>query len=180
MLIYYMSLGDSPGEKRKVEEIYHQYKKLIKYIALTKLQNEHLAEDAVHDVMLAVIGNITKLQERSMEEIRGFIYLVTRNICNDLLRKEQRRAAENIEDLRQQPHSGGDPQQALNEKSILDCIARMPDLYRDALELTVYYGFTTKECAKLLKISPAACRKRLERARTLIREELKKGEEHHV
>ncbi len=180
MLIYYMSLADSPQEKRKVEEIYRQYKKLIQYIALSRLQNEQLAEDAVHDVMLAVIDHIQKLQDRSMEEIRGFIYLVTRNICNDIRRKEQRRAAENLDDLWQQPHSGGDPQQRLEAAAIRDCIAGMPDIYRDVLELTVYYGFTPKETAKLLHISPAACRKRLERARALIREELQKGEEHYV
>ncbi len=179
MLIFYMTLADSPGEKSMVEQIYHQYKKLIKYIALSRLQKEHLAEEAVHEVMLAVIVHIKKLKGRSEEELKGFLYLVTRNICNDILRKESRRQAESLEGLWLEPVSTGDPQERLGQQAIADCIAGMPPLYRDVLELTAYYGFTAKEAAKLLNISPAACRKRLERARSILREFLEEGEDHH-
>lgn len=179
MLLFYMSLADSPGEKTTVEQIYQQYKKLIKYIALSRLKNEPLAEEAVHEVMLAVIVHVKKLKDRPLEEIKGFLYLVTRNVCNDILRKELRRQTEDIDDLWQVPQSNGDPQDRVGELVILDCIAAMPAIYRDPLELTAYYGFTAKEAAKLLHISPAACRKRLERAREILRKQLEKGEEPH-
>lgn len=172
MLAYYLSLVDSPGEKDKIEEIYHQYKKLIKYLALTKLQNEELAEEVVHEVMLAVIDNIKKLQNRETEKIKSFIYVATRNICIDILRKELRRKVENIDDLPLHIKGSGDPQESLNEKIVIDCVAEMPPVYRDILELTAYYGLTSKESAKVLGISPAAARKRLERARTIVREKL--------
>lgn len=180
MLVYYLSMVDSPEEKSKVEEIYHRYKRLIKYIAFSKLQNEELAEDAVHEVMLAVIDNIKKLQCREMEEIKGFLYLTTRNIANNILRKEKYRETENIDDLYFQPQAFGDPQEAVGKNDILQCIAEMPAIYRDVLELTVYYGLSNKECAKLLNISQAAVRKRLERARDMVRKVLMEGEEQYV
>ncbi len=179
MLILYMSLADSPDEKSMVEQIYHQYKKLIKYIALSRLQNESLAEEVVHEVMLAVIVHIKKLKNRRPEEVKGFLFPVTRNVCNDILRKELRRQSENLEDLWQEPVRSGDPQERIGEQILVDCIAAMPATYRDPLELTAYYGFTAKEAAKLLHISPAACRKRLERARELLKNELEKGEDRH-
>ena len=176
MLAYYLSLVDSPKEKDKVEEIYHQYKKLIKFLALTKLQKEELAEEVIHDVMLAVINNIKKLQDRDENGIKSFIYLTTRNICINLLRKESHRKAEQYDCPPTQFINESDPQIILNQCFLLDCIAELPPIYRDILELTAYYGLTLKESAKMLGISPAAARKRLERARTIIRGKLEEEE----
>ncbi|MBR6793633.1 MAG: RNA polymerase sigma factor [Clostridia bacterium] len=179
MLIFYMTLADSSGDQSMVEQIYHQYKKLIKYIALSRLCNEHLAEEAVHEVMLAVILHVKRLKGRTEGELRGFLYLVTRNVCNDILRKETRQQAEDLETLWETPQGGADPQEQLGAQIILEQITAMPAIYRDPLELTACYGFTAKEAAAILHISPAACRKRLERAREMLREKLEKGEADH-
>ncbi len=176
MLAYYLSLVDSPEEKSKVEEIYHEYKRLIIYLALSKLQDEHLAEEALHEVMLAVIDQIKKLQDRDKNGIKSFIYLATRNVCVDILRKELRRKTESIDDVSVHIQNAADPQDSLNEKIVMDCIAEMPPIYRDILELTAFYGLTIKECAKALKISQSAARKRLERARAIIRAKLEESE----
>lgn len=178
MLLLFASLADAPEEKRKVEAIYRQYGKLIKYVALSRLQKEDWAEDAVHEVMMRVILHIEKIKGCTEEELKGFLYLVTRNICNDILRKETRRAAEELDSLWQTPKSGSDPQEQLGAQILADYIAALPDRYRDPLELTAYYGFSAKEAAKLLNITPAACRKRLERARTILQEKLEKGGDH--
>lgn len=180
MITYYCSLMETADEKDRVEEIYHRYKNLIKYIALLKLKNEQLAEDAVHDVMLAVIRSIKKLQHCTDEELKSFLYLVIRNVAVDILRKEKRRAAESIDDLPLQCDPLADPQQQIGERAVRDCIAAMPPIYRDALELTVYYGCSAKEAARLLNITPAAARKRLERARAMVRAALEEGEMQNV
>ncbi|MBR4087277.1 MAG: RNA polymerase sigma factor, partial [Clostridia bacterium] len=101
-------------------------------------------------------------------------YIITRNVSVDLLRKEQRRVAADMEEI---PISGGvDPQQDLGVQVLAHCIAQLKPIYRDVLELTVYYGLSAKECASLLKISSATVRKRLERARALLKEQME-GEE---
>lgn len=169
-----------PGERDRIEEIWYRYKGLIKYIALLKLKDEQLAEEAVQEVMVAVIRSSKKLEHCTDVELKGFLYLVTRNIAVDLLRKEKRRGADNMEELSLGAAPDSDPQQRLGERVLWDCIAAMPSVYRDVLELTVYYGFSSKEIARLLKISPAAVRKRLERARALVREALEEGEMQNV
>lgn len=174
MLALYLSLAETVEEKSRIEKIYHQYKKLIYHIAYSKLQKQELAEDAVHDVMLAVIGSIKKLQDRTEEEVKAFICLVTRNVAVDLWRKENRRAAEALEDL---PLTGGtDPQEQIGARDLAEWIARLPEIYRDILELTAYYGLSSKEASALLHISPAAARKRLERARALLLAYLKEDQ----
>ena len=177
MLAFYMSLADHPQDKIKMEEIYYRYKKLIKYLALSKLQKEDLAEDAVHEVMLIVIRNIQKLQSRNMDEVKAFIYLVTRSVSIDMLRKEKRREAANIEDYPFLSSLNEDPQQNLGKDLIVKCIIDLPPIYREILELTAYFGLSIKECAAVLKISQPTARKRLERARKLLRTALEKGEE---
>ena len=174
MLAFYLSLAETPEEKSKIEEIYHQYKKLIYHIAYSKLQKQELAEDAVHDVMLAVIGSIKKLQDRSGEEVKAFICLVARNVAVDILRREHRRSAESLDEL--SPAGGPDPQEQLGAQALVDRIAALPAIYRDVLELTAYYGFSAKEAAALLKITPATARKRLERARALLLVQLKEDQ----
>ncbi len=174
MLVFYLSLASLPEEKSKVEEIYYKYRKLIHHIAYSKVQKQEWAEDVVHDVMLAVIQNIGKLQHKSEDDIKAFLYVITRNIAVDLLRKERRRVTVDAEEL---SVSGGvDPQQELGVQALTQWIARLKPIYRDVLELTVYYGFSAKECASLLKISSATVRKRLERARVLLKEQME-GEE---
>ena len=176
MLAYYLSLVDTPEEKSKVEEIYHEYKRLIMYLALTKLQDERLAEEALHEVMLAVIDQIKKLQDRDENGVKSFIYLATRNVCVDILRKELRyKSMENVDAV--SPHlQNDDPQDTLQEKLVMDFVEKLPPIYRDITELYAFYGMTIKECAKALKITPATARKRLERARALLRAKLKEEE----
>ncbi|MBQ7971016.1 MAG: RNA polymerase sigma factor [Clostridia bacterium] len=174
MLSFYLSLASLPEEKSKIEEIYYKYRKLIYHIAYSKLQKREWAEDALHDVMLAVISNIGKLQQMNEKDTKAFLYIITRNVAVDLLRKEQRRVAADMEEI---PIGGGvDPQQDLGVQVLAHCIAQLKPIYRDVLELTVYYGFSAKECASLLKISSATVRKRLERARALLKEQME-GEE---
>ena len=176
MLVYYLSLVETPEQKSLVESIYDKYKNLIIYLALSKLQDETLAEEALHEVLLEVIKQIQKLQKRDENGIKSFIYLATRNICIDILRKETRQTAQSIEELPLRLRLAEDPQDSLEERLIVQCIAEMPPIYRDVLELTAFFGMTVKESAKLLKISPAACRKRLERARAIIGKKLKEEE----
>ncbi len=176
MLVYYLSLVNSPEDKSWVETIYHRYKNLIKRLALSRMKDEELAEEVLHEVMLAVIESIEKLQDRDENGIKGFIYLATRNICINMLRKKFRRKEVPFEEPPFSLGDDGDPQQGLNHAHLLDCIADLPSLYRDVLELTACFGLSVKECAKALEISPAAAQKRLERARILFRKKLKEEE----
>lgn len=173
MLTYYLSLVDTPEEKTKVEEIYLEYKHLIKHLALSKLHDDQLADEVVHDVMIVIIDNLKKLEDRDEIGLKNFIYHVTRNICINVYRKEQRHAAITLDEPQIAEKSIGDPQDSLGEKIVISCITKMTPIYREILELTACYGFTVKECSKILNISPSAVQKRLERARAIIRTKLK-------
>ena len=52
MLLYYLSLVDTEEEKSKLENLYYEYKALMKYIAFNILGDNGLAEDAVHEAFI--------------------------------------------------------------------------------------------------------------------------------
>lgn len=59
MLTLYLSLVEL-DDQRKVEEIYIQYRQQMFYVACRILQDESLAEDAVHQAFLRIIDNLSK------------------------------------------------------------------------------------------------------------------------
>ncbi len=162
----FMAMMDSSVEKLQAEEIYHYYKKTIKYIAISILENEALAEEVVQDVMLAILDHLDQLQEKEMEELRGLIYVLARN-CACKKRRNELRFAKNQAALFHPREA--DPQSFAEHRALMEALVALPDIYRDVLGLSAYYGFSTKEIAKMLKISEVTVRKRLERARGILR-----------
>ncbi len=55
MFFFYLSLLESDEDKSKFTKLYSKYAKLMKYVALQKLDDEHLAEDAVHNAFMNII-----------------------------------------------------------------------------------------------------------------------------
>lgn len=56
MLLFYLSLLKDDEDKSKFTDLYIKYSKLMKYAALQKLDDEQLAEDAVHTAFLKYGG----------------------------------------------------------------------------------------------------------------------------
>ncbi len=54
--------------------------------------------------------------------------------------------------------------------SLSDCLHRLPEGLRDVIEVTYFEGCTSDEASGRLTISPAAVRKRLQRARDLLKQ----------
>ena len=60
--------------------------------------------------------------------------------------------------------------------SFVRAISKLPAKYRDVLQLHVQYEMNDKKIADIADITPAAVRKRLQRARELLKEILEKEE----
>ena len=87
--------------------------------------------------------------------------------CKNLLRApyHSRRA------LLEQAHTVAAPE--ASDHAILEAIRALPHRYRDAVALCCWEGYSAEEAARLLGISPDAVRKRLERARGMLKNDLK-------
>ncbi len=170
MLIYYQSLVDEPEEQNKVEQLYYQYRKLMKFIALKILKQEDLAEDAVQDAFIRLIENLHRIEDVYSNDTKAFIYILIRNVAINRLKQERRRTVENIEDYVNQLFVQTDPMASVWANEWMQKIEMLPLIYRDVLQLKVYYELSNKEIAKVMNISCGLVAKRLERARKMLQE----------
>ena len=179
MLLFYLSLLKSQEDQDKFEQLYRKYAKLMKYVALQKLKNEQLAEEAVHESFIKVINSFYKIEEVDSHKTKRFLVIVTENTAIDILRKEKPDQHVSYDNLEWKVSASLDGLDHMAVGELVDIIANMPELYRTVLELRAYHGLNDKQIAIALNISQSAARKRLERARMKLAEELtgqQKGE----
>jgi RNA polymerase sigma-70 factor (ECF subfamily) len=99
------------------------------------------------------------------DEARLWLYGVARRVLANHHRGDVRR-----ERLRQRLTSaiGSEPEFS-HRLEVRDALARLGELDREVLMLTAWEGLEPREAASVLRISPAAVRTRLSRARTRLR-----------
>ena len=137
-------------------EIYEKNKTSVFRIAFSYLKDRELAEDVLQNVFLKYYTK--KPLFRSWEHCKAWLIRVTINESKNLLRFRVRRQAADIDDLAEILPSR-------IEQGIFMDILLLPDKYKTVLYLYYAEGYKTDEIAQMLKISPAAVRKRLEKGR---------------
>ena len=76
----------SSGNSRALRDIMDVYQKRLYKYALQYVKNEFVAEEIVEDVFVALWNKHTELKD--VEDISGFLLVITRNLCLNYLRKE--------------------------------------------------------------------------------------------
>ena len=75
MLPIYLSMLDGDDEKSKFESLYLTYRKLMFHVANGILNDEGLAEDAVHQAFLKILENFDKVGEISCHKTRSYVVI---------------------------------------------------------------------------------------------------------
>lgn len=171
MLMLYLGLLETEEDKSRAERLYYRYRKLMKYIALQVLEQEDTAEDAVHDAMLRLMENLHCIREEGSREEKAFVVIVTKNVARDLLQKEKYRAAEDITEYLHRLHGRGSVSETAYVNELLERIYALPEILRDPLEMSAYLGLNSRQIARILNISEATVRKRIQRARNYLKQE---------
>ena len=150
VLPFYLQLLETEGEKQKFERLYERYRRLMHWIAVRILQDEHLAEDAVHEAFLRILQNFDGIDEILSPKTRNFVVIVVRNTSLNL-RKKQKREDENlVKDVfsEEERQGQGDQLQTVIEnlsygfdetadavcrQEIIDAVLSMPDTLKEIL-----------------------------------------------
>ena len=99
MLPFYLQLLETEGEKQKFERLYERYRRLMHWIAVRILQDEHLAEDAVHEAFLRILQNFDGIDEILSPKTRNFVVIVVRNTSLNLRKKQKREDEKLVKDV---------------------------------------------------------------------------------
>lgn len=172
MLSFYLTVLDTEEDRSKFTQLYHRYAKLMKYVAMQKLGDEQLAEDAVHNAFLNIIRSFCTIGEVECHKTKRLLVIVTENAAVDILRRINRHPHESYEEMSSILSVEPDLLEGLAVEELTQRIATLPPIYRDVLELKVYHGLTDKQIAAALEIENATVRKRLQRARAILAQEI--------
>jgi RNA polymerase sigma-70 factor (ECF subfamily) len=179
MLAIYLAVIDDEQDKSKFELLYTTYRKLMFYIANRILNDEYLAEDAVHQTFLKIIEDLNKLKDVHCHKTKSYIIVMVRNYAINLYNRMKRHSTIPIEqaDYWIMDETSNEKFNQIEDLDYLaKVIIKLPVIYKEVLTLKYVQEFTTEEIAHCLGVSEAAVRKRLERARHKIKEVLENEE----
>lgn len=136
------------------------------HTAYAILQNDSDCADAVQDAIFKAYKSLGSL--KNPEYFKTWIIRILVNTCYSQLKS--RKYTEDIEDMESIP--GQIAEDDYSKTELMLEIAAMDEKYRVPLMLYYMDGFTAEEIASSLGITSAAVRKRLSRARLILREQL--------
>src|SRR5438045_2430951 len=129
------------SDETALAELYDRFGRIAYGLALRILRDPSLAEDAVQEAFLAVWRTADRfLSERA--KASTWVLTIVHRRAVDVVRREERRRAEPIED---EPHPAGeatDEEASLRERRriVQEALAKLPPEQRQALELAYYGG----------------------------------------
>ena len=94
-----LKANDSDEPKDKFEKLYNTYKKQMMSLAVSILQNQKDAEDAVHDAFLIILSNMDAVDSiDDPTEVRGYVLNVVMNVSLDKSKGKQTTEAYDADD----------------------------------------------------------------------------------
>ena len=151
--------------EEEIRELVSKYSSLIFRISYCILCNSADAEDAVQETFLKYL---TKAPDFLSEEHRkAWLIKVSANVSKNMLMFRLRRETVNLEDVED---IGIDER----DYETFELIMSLPAKHK--IVMTLYYveGYKSKEIAEIIGISEEAVRKRLQKGRELLKNEIEK------
>jgi RNA polymerase sigma-70 factor (ECF subfamily) len=141
----------SRGDDGALGELYDRYGRVAYGLALRIVRDRALAEDAVQEGFLAVWRSAGTFLAEHGKPTTWILTLVHRRAV-DLVRREERRRADPIDELAQPTGEATDEEAWLRAQRqvVQEALRKLPPDQREAIELAYYGGFTQSELAEKL------------------------------
>lgn len=165
-MLAYLQMIDSPADRSKFEKVYHAYRGLMYHVAFQILGHEQDAEDAVHSAFVSIAEHIEKFSDPVCPKSRSLSVIIVKNKSIDMKRKRTR-IEQHEEELVEDSITASQTDTALD---IADCILLLPERYQEIILLKYRHGYSIKEIAELMDLTPAAASKLDYRAKKKLEE----------
>jgi len=155
------------SEISKLEEIYSLYRNTMLYVASGILRNQELAEDAVHEAILRIAANLSKIEKANSKQAKVYVAVVVRNVALTMLNDMNRQVfTENIDLLAYVESDHKDSiLNRIEYKEIVSGICELPPMFSRILELYYIEGFGVKEIGEKLGLNRETVKKRIQRGK---------------
>ena len=92
MLLFLLSIAETPEDRSKLSEIYDRYFLQMYNYAVSQLQTRSEAEDAVQEAFLSLAAHINKIKDPASRSAAGYVMTTLKNKVTDVKRKKKRDA----------------------------------------------------------------------------------------
>jgi RNA polymerase sigma factor (sigma-70 family) len=150
------------GDDRALAALYDRFGRVAYGLAYRILRDQALAEDAVQEAFLAVWRSAQSYQRERAKPATWILTLVHRRSV-DLVRREDRRRAEALDEAREPATAGVDEEAGIRDRrmAVQQALAQLPEDQRQALELAYYGGLTQSELAERLGVPLGTIKSRM-------------------
>ena len=176
MLLFYLSMLETPEEKQRFAAIYEANRKLMFSVAKGILHDDFLAEDAVSEAFMKAISQFKTFHEISSNQTRKYLVVIVRNAAIDMYNRRRKVVEVSFGDSYETDHEQENVGAQLEYNELLKLTDQLPDIYKEVLYLAYILQLSTNEIADSLGITTNAVKQRLLRARQKMREVLKEVE----
>jgi RNA polymerase sigma-70 factor (ECF subfamily) len=152
-----------------LESLYNAHRGAMFHRALSVLGDRALAEDAVHESILRIARVLPRFEAVPAGEHRYLCLAIARNAALNLRRDR----GETVPLPDSVPADASDIALGLD---IAGAIEALDESLHQVVMLRLRYGFDTAETARLMGITQGAVRRRLHRAREILRKSLEEHE----
>ncbi len=159
-------MDNSGAIKPNIESVYNLYADTLYRVAMSTLQNDMDAQDAVQDVFIKYMSANPDFKDTEHE--KAWLLRVTVNRCHDMLRRRKIR-------LKLHAESDVEPVSPASKArlELFEVLSSIPEKYKTTVILHCLEGLSLQETADVLGITLSAAKMRLKRARDIIKEEEK-------
>lgn len=159
------------GNEDAQKELYGKYARKLYAICNRYSDNYQVAEDILQDSFIRIFDKLKSF--RSQGSFEGWMKRITINTALESLKKKKI-VSVSIDSKVSCPEIACDENifSNLSSKDIIAMIQKIPEGYREVLNLFTIDGYTHLEIAKMLGISEANSKLRLNRARNMLKEKL--------
>jgi RNA polymerase sigma-70 factor (ECF subfamily) len=152
------------GDEGALAELYDRVGRIAYGLALRVLRDDRLAEDAVQEAFLGVWRTAAAFRAERAKASTWILTLVHRRAV-DLVRREERRRAEPLDDETRDAAASASAEDAawlgFERERVQGALRQLPDTQREAIELSYYGGYSQSELAERLGLPLGTIKSRM-------------------
>lgn len=156
--------------EKEFEIKYNLYSQELMNITFGYTRNKYDSLDIIQDVFLKLFTCNKKFN--SLQDEKRWLIRVTINKCKDYLRKSNKIILLDDETLNYHLNKNLDEDDNERLYKVSEVVSKLSEKYKTVTILFYYDSLSINEISKVLKISESAIKKRLERARNIIKNEM--------
>ena len=158
-------MKESRETRDKIGMLYELYEQPMFRIAFRILDDEYAAEDAVHDAFVKLIANRDRIGDVTSTKTQAYAKAAVKSAAIDIYRK-RRRETEHTAVVEEERFSWTHDTDA---RYVIDLL---PEKYAKVVRYRFIEGLSTAETAAVLSGTESCVKKRVERARKLLAENI--------